>query len=280
MFIGSLRKLRQILPVEAEYELRNACVSVVPIRHRSRHDVVFHTCVWKTASQWVRLVLSDPRIYMYSGLKTHIPIPTEVWWPDPDRLVISERRIVPGLYCTYQQFASVRKPPRHAVFFVQRDPRDVLVSWYFSNRYSHPSMCSIDSARRALAQMSEREGIIASIDHFDEIAWMLRSWARAAKIDTGIRIVRYEDITGPDSLQEWAGLLAHCDIAVPTDVLGRILDTYAFSKISGGRKPGEVDASHKYRRGLPGDWKNHFDAEISERFCDRYGDLLRQLGYA
>ncbi len=280
MFIGKLRKLRQVLPVETEYDLRNACVSVVPVRHRSRHDAVFHTCVWKTASQWVRLVLSDPRIYIYSGLKIHIPIPTEVWWPEPDRLVIPERRIVPGLYCSYEQFERVRKTPRHTVFFVQRDPRDVLISWYFSNRYSHRSMCNVDHERRMLTQMSEREGIIATVDHFDEIARMLRSWAGAARSHEGIRLVRYEDITGPDNLSAWADLLAHCDITVPNDVLKRILDTYAFAKISGGRKPGEVDKTHKYRKGLPGDWKNHFDADISDRFGARHGDLLQLLGYA
>lgn len=280
MILGQLRKLRQVLPVETEYELRNACTTLVPVRRRSRYRAVFHTCVWKTASQWVRVVLSDPRLYMYSGLKTHIPITSDLWWPDPDRLVIPTGHIVPGLYCDYERFARVHKPAPYAVFFVQRDPRDVLISWYFSNRYSHRPMATVNDERQALADMSDGDGILATVDHFGEIAGMLRSWAAAAKRQPGIRIVRYEDLTGADNLRAWSELLAHCDIMIPDDVLKRILDMYAFAKISGGRKPGEEDKTHKYRKGLAGDWKNYFDAAISRRFFDRYGDLPGELGYA
>lgn len=280
MIMTHLRKLRQVLPVETEYGLRNACAALVPVRRRSRYAAVFHTCVWKTASQWVRVVLSDPRLYMYSGLKTHIPIASELWWPDPGRLVVPSRCIIPGLYCDYGQFARLRKPTRHAVFFVQRDPRDILVSWYFSNRYSHRPMATVNEERAALAEMSERDGLLATVEHFDVIAGMLRSWIAEAKTQPGIRVVRYEDLTGADRLRAWSDLLAHCDIMVPDDVLKRILDMYAFVNISGGRKPGEEDKMHKYRKGLAGDWKNYFDAEINRRFHDRHGDLAGELGYA
>ncbi len=280
MLLGQLRKLRQVLPVETEYELRNACAALVPVRHRSRNGAVFHTCVWKTASQWVRVVLSDPRLYMYSGLKIHIPITSDLWWPDPARLIIPKRRIVPGLYCDYSLFARIRKPARHAVFFVQRDPRDILISWYFSNRYSHRPMTTVNDERKALADLSERDGILATVEHFGEIAGMLRSWATAAQTQPNIRIVRYEDLTGDGGQRAWADLLAHCDIRVPDDVLTRILATYAFAKISGGRKPGEEDKTHKYRKGIQGDWKNYFDAEITRRFHEYHGDLAGDLGYA
>lgn len=276
--MNHLRKLRQLVPVEAEYDLRNVCASLMPVRHRSRFSSIIHACVWKTASQWIRVVLSDPRIYMYSGLKIHIPITSDLWWPNPAVLSIPERRIVPDLYCSYDLYQSVEKPAPSFVFFVQRDPRDILVSWFFSNRYSHRPMVTVNDQREALVQLSEREGILATIDCFDEIAGMLRSW-QAAVGGHNVRIVRYEDLTGANALQVWGEVLSACDIQVPEDVLRRVLDTYAFVKISGGRQPGEEDKTHKYRKGLPGDWKNHFDAEISERFHARHGDLPQELGY-
>lgn len=216
---------------------------------------------------------------MYSALKIHIPVTSDLWWPDPAALVIPERRIVPDLYCSFDLFTKVRRPEPSFVFFVQRDPRDILISWFFSNRYSHRPMVTVNDRREALVQLSEREGILATIDQFDEIAAMLRSWQAAAG-DSNVRIVRYEDLTGANALRVWSDILSACDIQVPKDVLRRVLDTYAFVKISGGRQPGEEDKTHKYRRGLPGDWKNHFDAETAERFRARHGDLAQELGYA
>jgi hypothetical protein len=217
---------------------------------------------------------------MYCGLRTHIPIPSEIWWYEPHLLTVPDRRIVPHLYCSYDHFLSIAKPEPYAVFFVQRDPRDILISWYFSNRFSHRPTFTVNHQRRALVHMSERDGVLATIDRFDGIAAMLRSWREAASIDPTIRIVRYEDLTGADAVDVWGEVLAHCDIVVPQDVLRRILKTYSFLKISGGRRPGEEDKTHKYRKGIPGDWKNHFDDEISCRFHARHGNLAQELGYA
>lgn len=281
MVMSRLRKLKQLLSLEQEYALRNACSSVLPVRHRSRNTVVYHACVWKTASQWVRVILSDPRIYMYSGLKIYIPVQSANWWSCPEALAIPERCTVPGLYCSHDLFARIPKPAAYAPFFVQRDPRDILVSWYFSNRYSHKlGFPELDKRRQELAQLSERDGILATVGQFGAIANMLRSWATAAKSDPSITIMRYEDLTGPDKAAAWSRLLTHCDIKVPADVLTKVLDTYAFEKISGGRKLGEEDKQEKYRKGVPGDWKNYFDKDTRQRFADLYGDLPRDLGYS
>lgn len=50
-------------------------------------------------------------------------------------------------------------------------------------------------------------------------------------------------------------------------------------KLSGGRKPGEEDVAHHYRKGVPGDWKNHFKEVHVCAFKERYNDLLLKLGY-
>lgn len=278
MSLSKVRNLRKLISVEAECSIRNACVSLMPIKHRSQFSRIIHACVWKTASQWIRVIISDPRIYMHSGLKICIPPKSYLWWPDPSLVSIPKRSIVPSLYCSYEQFNLLKIDTPFFVFFVQRDPRDIIISWYFSNRYSHQPTKIVKDRREALAGLSERDGILATIDCFDEIAGMLRSWRSAADCEN-VRIVRYEDLTGSNAVQVWSDLLAACDIRVPEDVLRRVLDTYSFTKISGGRQPGKEDKRHKYRKGLSGDWKNYFDAEISERFYVRHGDLPQELGY-
>lgn len=46
-----------------------------------------------------------------------------------------------------------------------------------------------------------------------------------------------------------------------------------------GRERGQEDRKRFYRKGIAGDWKNHFTAEDRALFKDLAGDLLIRLGY-
>ena len=46
--------------------------------------------------------------------------------------------IVSPLYLDYPGFRSIPKPDSYRAFFVMRDPRDILVSWYLSIKHYHP----------------------------------------------------------------------------------------------------------------------------------------------
>ena len=52
-----------------------------------------------------------------------------------------------------------------------------------------------------------------------------------------------------------------------------------FKKLSKGRRIGQENTKSHYRKGKQGDWKNHFNAEHTAFFKDKYGDLLIKLGY-
>ncbi len=54
----------------------------------------------------------------------------------------------------------------------------------------------------------------------------------------------------------------------------------SFEKLSGGRAEGEEDRSSHFRKGIAGDWVNHFDDHAIARFESHAGDLLDELGYA
>jgi hypothetical protein len=53
-----------------------------------------------------------------------------------------------------------------------------------------------------------------------------------------------------------------------------------FDARSGGRRAGQEDTASHYRKGVAGDWVDHFTPVHVEAFQERFGGLLDRLGYA
>jgi hypothetical protein len=66
---------------------------------------------------------------------------------------------------------------------------------------------------------------------------------------------------------------------LPMPVLRYLVDRYSFQHRSQGRRPGQENQTHHYRKGIAGDWRNYFTPRITAAFKEGYGDLLIQLGY-
>ena len=60
--------------------------------------------------------------------------------------------------------------------------------------------------------------------------------------------------------------------------LEKVVLQHRFERVS-GRKRGEEDESHHLRKGISGDWKNHFSPELKKQFKARYGSVLIATGY-
>ncbi|MEL6223180.1 MAG: sulfotransferase, partial [Cyanobacteria bacterium J06627_8] len=112
---------------------------------------LFHCCVQKTASQWIRKILSEPEIKDFTGLDLYVEDDSkrkdsgvmlsshqDVIEPFPKNVIVSP------LYTNFENFRKIPKVDDYRAFFVMRDPRDLVVSWYFSVRYSHPLINRID----------------------------------------------------------------------------------------------------------------------------------------
>src|SRR3546814_15793230 len=78
--------------------------------------------------------------------------------------------------------------------------------------------------------------------------------------------IRYESLL-QDAASEMARLFQWlgCDASEAT--VAAVVSRNAFAVASGGRQPGEADPQSFLRKGIAGDWKNHFDDECNRRFC-------------
>jgi hypothetical protein len=161
----------------------------------------------------------------------------------------------------------------HRRIIIVRDPRDTLVSWYFSIRYTHPENAYIGELRGELASLSEQQGLELLIrEHLAPIVFFQRSWSIF-----GEAIIRFEELLH-DEQGAFARICRHLGLEVGEAERRRIVSAHSFERRT-GRRPGEEDRSSHRRKGVPGDWRNHLTGELKELFKARYGQHLIEMGY-
>lgn len=200
-------------------------------------------------------------------------------------------------------------------FHVIRDPRDLLVSAYFSHLHSHPlnSWKELGPHRERLKALSKQDGLLAELEfrarEFGHLAdWdygrddvleirmrdlTTRPYSGFVKIFGFLRLVSVE----PFSARSQGRFLVRYainrvraksglgigrplrDEQIPAEKLLGVVFDNRFERLAGGRKRGESDVKSHYRKGVAGDWRNHFTPKLEHAFKDRYGELLIRLGY-
>lgn len=162
-------------------------------------------------------------------------------------------------------------------FFVLRDLRDTMISRYFSIRDSHkPDPAGkIEAMRGRLLEMSVEEGLTEVMGDagMEATAKIQRSW-----IGTDEIIYRYEDLIAND-VELFTKIFVHqLKLPISAAQVEKAVVSQRFDTIY-GRKPGEEDVKSHGRKGIAGDWKNHFTRRLGELFHSRYGELLKGGGY-
>jgi hypothetical protein len=255
--------------------------------YQSSFQNIFHCCAHKTGSQWVRAIMSDERIHSYSGLKFYF---AEQGFPDGyDPRKVKEKSfetpfppftIVGPLYLDFENFEKIPKPDKYTGFFVTRDPRDIVVSYYFSVKYSHTPIGNVAEMRNHLINLDPSQGFIYVMEDLEDYGTFhaLRSWAEGIQQDSAMMLVRYEDLVGNNSAEVFKQLFSFCDVGLSEEKIDELIDKYSFKNLS-GRHIGNEDKAAHYRKGVPGDWVNYFDKKVMERFKQITGDLVSIMGY-
>lgn len=265
---------------------KNKKIKETSVKQRAGVENIYHCCPQKTASQWLKSIFEDPLVYKYSGLfpmnfteyaKTaNLKNSDKYDFPQP----FPVKTVVTPLYITYQQFLEIPKPEAYRAFFVMRDPRDLVVSQYFSKLKSHKRSSEIDQVRQELHQYSQKEGFSRMIDHLSENGYWdrIRSWGQIP--DFNVKIVKYEHLTGKETaFQSFKTLFTFCKLAIPDEVLKEVLAKKSFEALSAGRKQGQEDQASHYRKGVAGDWQNYFDEDLKAKFDNVAGDIVQTFGY-
>ena len=200
-------------------------------------------------------------------------------------------------------------------FHVIRDPRDTLVSAYFSHLYSHPTknFPELIPHREKLSQLSKNEGLIAEMDFSDVYFQHMYHWNY--KLPNVLEIKMENLFADPyDNFTTIFNFMGILDVSSNSNIKpiypklvktinkihiktnrfsplyfkqgklskSRLMDKineYKFENLAKGRKRGQQDVKSHYRKGVSGDWKNHLTSEHIKLFKDRYNDLVLKTGY-
>jgi hypothetical protein len=171
-----------------------------------------------------------------------------------------------------------------------RDGRDVVVSDHFmrlrdKDFNAYPGTGPED-ARRAFARYYQGDGPDCPFFSEDTLGMLLDNWVRSIK--GGLRAkelykdafyqVKYEELVENPKLLK--GLLEFLGVKSDDGTVDWIVDTCRFERFAEGRKRGEANPNSEYRKGIIGDWKNHFTDRDKEQFKrSEAGQLLIELGY-
>jgi len=234
---------------------------------------IYGVSMQKAGSQWAKALFEHELVMRATGLATY---PQAVF----DGRGLRNRfpaHCFCHLYLSYPQYAELHRPAPYRTFYIARDPRDIVVSWYFSTRDTHRVFGGIANLRQKLLSLPLSEGLLFSIEELAPLLNGMKTWVGVP--DPEVAFFRLEEIRDrPEA--EVGRLLSHCQVRLSPEALARVLRETSRDALRGRdlERRGAGEESH-YRR-EPSAHERYFEAVHHEAFRELMGDLVECLGYA
>ena len=234
---------------------------------------VVHITLAKCGSQWVRDVLCSPEAVNCSGI---ISSGAAFTLTRMGRFELPKGMFSGPIFNMNRVEWQGVKSTGDKALVVLRDPRDRLISHLFSVLYSHGAEVSVDFDRSQLTEMKgDSERITRMIGEVAHLMRFYLTWAIDGADDA--YIVRYETLV-QDQRIEFGKIIDWLGWQVPGELLNSVIERLSF-KTRSGRNPGETDISSHYRRGIAGDWRNHFTRDHGRLWESLYPGFLTSICY-
>ena len=163
-----------------------------------------------------------------------------------------------------------------------RDPRDMTISGYFYHLWAKEKWLHIPKSRfggqtyqSLLNSVSQQDGLICEIDRFSGSFRKMIDWDY---MNPNIFELRYEELLGDDGTI-YRQLFRHYGFHEKAIDRGVRISRRSSFEARSRRKVGTVQEKSVMRSGKPGQWKDYFTDAVKNRFKEKVGDVLIELGY-
>ena len=251
---------------------------------QSTHKSIIHFSINKAATQYTKQILS--RCAQENGL-TIACMSDYAWQTDfPYLFKLSAVEVEQYLHIfrptgfLYTVFGElVEGIPNiddYRLVLMVRDPRDVLISSYYSYAYSHPvpkannKRESFNGLRSWALQTGLDEFVMSTSD---DLLRVYKRYMEALVDRPGAFVARYEDMIM--DFPTWLdNLLQYCELEISAQLRQQLLQE------SNKSRPSNEDVSKHRRQVMPGEHKKRLKPETIVYLNDLFSNVLEKLNYA
>lgn len=172
-------------------------------------------------------------------------------------------------------------PKYKKVIYIVRDPRDVMVSYYF-----HLVKCHRINSNYPIDKFAT-EFISGEFDSYGSWYENVVSWIRVKKNDGNFLLVRYEDMLA-NTIHEVQRIISFLGIERDLDHLNTAIknsskESMQLLEIKQADRWGTTKGSNLnlpfVREGKAGAWKEYLSVSATEMVEDAWGEVMQELGY-
>ncbi|MDF1572512.1 MAG: sulfotransferase domain-containing protein [Bacteroidales bacterium] len=168
-----------------------------------------------------------------------------------------------------------------AVVYMIRNPLDVAVSYAFHSGTNFANIIEdMSNSKHALA---DKPGKL-----HNQLRQKLLNWSEhvISWIDSSgmpVKVIRYEDLI-ENPFKEFSTAFNFIGMNYEAEDLIRAIKNSEFSKVSQqeekfGFKEKPLQMSLFFRKGEPGDWKNHLSVQLADEIRKKHSDIMKRFNY-
>ena len=161
-------------------------------------------------------------------------------------------------------------PPVSKTVTIIRDPRDILISGYYSHKKSHPVIeglwKDLPVQRSVLLKLNKEEGLLSTIDF---LAYQFNNLKHLYK--SKVTFFLFEDIVDnpyklvKNILNVWG---------MKATNIKQVVDKFTLENLKSGKIKTPPFNSDHYRSGRPGEWKDVLSEKVLNKFNKKYPNLI------
>ena len=252
---------------------------------RNQHPSILHFSINKVATQYTKKILQECAIA--DGMQpVHIHgYAFNTDYPFLDHLSEEEMKQYAHIFkpqgYLYSNFSGmivgIPEFEKYRAFLIIRDPRDILVSQYYSHAYSHAIPSKNGNKYEIFVKTSLHtrsisidEYVIAESDKTLKI--FLRYQTLMLDVYPEVCVLSYEEMT--ENFPNWLDkLLACCELEVSHSLKNKLIEENQRSR------PIQENIHSHVRQGKAGDYKNKLKPETIRYLDEKFAPVLNAFGY-